>query len=79
MQQESLILDIDMIQNHGKFPGHLTYASIVINSVGVGATDIAKLKSAGYWTVVVSLDTCLQPTEMLIIDDSLFTVPRGRL
>lgn len=36
-EQESLILDIDMIQNHG-----------------VGAADIAKLKTAGYWTVAVS-------------------------
>jgi hypothetical protein len=28
---------------------------------GVGATDIAKLKAAGYWTVTVRLNHTLDP------------------
>ncbi len=58
-----------------------TQIAIIINLIepaGVGAVDIAKLKTAGYWTVVVRSDIASEPLALLTIDDSLCIRLQGR-
>jgi hypothetical protein len=45
---------------------------------GVGATDITKLKNAGYWTVMVSSFSSARTSGSLTMTDSLFMLPRER-
>lgn len=50
------IVDIEQLQNHGNQSVSPVHILILMGlAIGIGASDILKLKAAGYWTVAVFL------------------------
>lgn len=58
LQQESVIQEVDLLQNHGNNTRPILLAPAYHPFPGIGAADITKLKGAGFYTIA----SCLSAT-----------------